>query len=368
MGNPTRSAIHAFTLKPDGAGFALDTDQKIVSGVLPTGMDFGPDGALYFTDWINGWGTKNYGRMWKLDVTEGIDQKQRAATKQLLQSDYEDKKVKELESLLAYPDKRIRLKAQFELAKRGEDGAAVFLSALRQMDNQLARVHAVWGTAQLARQNAEYAKPLIPYLEDEDSEIAAQAAKWLGDLRYEAASSELIMALQHPSSRVRFFAAEALGRIGYSAATQPLLRMLATNDDQDVYLRHAGAFALAQIGNVSTLLELSENPSRSLRIAAVVALRRLQHPEVARFLADKDEYIVAEAARAINDDWSIEAALPDLAKLVRDKRLTNEAVLRRAINACSRVGTPEALAALTELALRKSAPEAMRVEALAALS
>jgi len=48
----------------------LVEEQKALSGILPTGIRFGPDGALYAADWINGWGTKNYGRVWKLDVTE----------------------------------------------------------------------------------------------------------------------------------------------------------------------------------------------------------------------------------------------------------------------------------------------------------
>jgi hypothetical protein len=45
-------------------------DKDVVSGILPTGIRFGPDGALYAADWINGWGTKNYGRVWKVDVTD----------------------------------------------------------------------------------------------------------------------------------------------------------------------------------------------------------------------------------------------------------------------------------------------------------
>ena len=70
VGSPSRSHIWAFTLKPKGASFELTSDLDVVSGILPTGIRFGPDGALYVADWINGWGTKNYGRVWKLDVTD----------------------------------------------------------------------------------------------------------------------------------------------------------------------------------------------------------------------------------------------------------------------------------------------------------
>ena len=105
-----------------------------------------------------------------------------------------------------------------------------------------------------------------------------------------------------------------------------------------------------------------------MRIAAVVALRRMKDPAVAEFLKDADEYIVTEAARAINDDYSIVDALPALAMVLKENRFTGEPLLRRAINANLRVGKAENLALLAEYINRKDAPEAMRAEALAALS
>jgi quinoprotein glucose dehydrogenase len=87
---------------------------------------------------------------------------------------------------------RVRLKAQFELAKRGEKGAQVFQKAIGQTGPQLARVHGIWGLSQLARQDKKQAKLLLPLLQDKDAEIRAQAAKWLGDIRYSEAGSALI--------------------------------------------------------------------------------------------------------------------------------------------------------------------------------
>ena len=55
VGSPAQSGIHAFTLKPNGASFQLDKSKKILGNVLATGLDFGPDGAMYVADWINGW-------------------------------------------------------------------------------------------------------------------------------------------------------------------------------------------------------------------------------------------------------------------------------------------------------------------------
>ena len=52
-----------------------------------------------------------------------------------------------------------------------------------------------------------------------------------------------------------------------------------------------------------------------------------------RFVIDSDETVVLEAARAINDDGSIEGALPALARILEDKRFAAESILRRAISA-----------------------------------
>ena len=103
-----------------------------------------------------------------------------------------------------------------------------------------------------------------------------------------------------------------------------------------------------------------------MRIAAVVALRRMKDPSVARFLADQDEYIVTEAARAINDDGGIEGALPPLAAAL-DGKVTNEPFVRRAINANLRVGTAEAARRVAAYAGGTGATDEMRVEAVAVL-
>ena len=87
VGNPSRSHVWAFSLKPKGASFELAEDNDVVSGIFPTGIRFGPDGALYVADWINGWGTKNYGRVWKLDVSDDKNdlKEARVETKRLIQ-------------------------------------------------------------------------------------------------------------------------------------------------------------------------------------------------------------------------------------------------------------------------------------------
>ncbi len=369
VGNPARSGIHSFKLKPKGAGFELGEHNMIVEGLLATGIDFGPDGAMYVADWIEGWNTKDYGRIWKLDADGGAAWKQRQQTEKLLKADFNGYDPEYLGEILKNPDMRVRQKAQFELAKRGQEGADIFKQILNQPDHQLARVHAIWGISQMARmEDQQYAELLMPLLKDSDPEIRAQAAKWLGDVRYPQAGDALIPLLQDQNSRARFFAAEALGRIAYEPAVQPVIEMLKANNDEDVYLRHAGSLALARIGKAEPVVALANSASRALRIAAVVALRRMQEPGIARFLNDEDEYVVAEAARGINDDLSIEAALPALGDVLQHTRFTHEALIRRAISANLRIGTEASMQNLIDYSLDKNHPVAMRREAIDALS
>lgn len=368
VGSPSSSGIHNFKLNPKGATFELGEHKKIVSGVLATGLDFGPDGALYVADWIDGWDTHNYGRIWKLDHKDAANTPIRNEVKTLLAADFTDRKEADLGALLKNPDMRVRMKAQFELVKRKAKGADIFQQALVQKENQLARVHAIWGIAQLARTDKKYTAALLPVLKDNDPEIRAQSAKWLGDIKYNEAGAALVPLLKDTSSRVRFFAAEALGRIKYEPAIQPIITFLAENNDTDAYLRHAGSLALARIGKAEPVIALSSNPSRALRIAAVVTLRRMSHPGIASFLNDTDEFVVTEAARGINDDLSIKDALPALANLLNTTSFTNEALLRRIISANLRVGTPATMQNLISYAVKEGGPAAMRAEAVDALS
>jgi quinoprotein glucose dehydrogenase len=368
VGNPARSGIHSFKLKPKGASFELGEQKKILGNVLATGIDFGPDGALYVADWINGWDAKDYGRIWKLDDKAGASSADRQRTKALLAEKFGQRSETDLGELLKNPDMRVRQKAQFELAKRGANGAAVFSTSIKQTDNQLARVHGIWGISQLTRQDKQYGQLLMPLLDDKDPEIRAQAAKWLGDVRYKEAGAALIPLLKDANSRARFFAAEALGRIAYEPAIQPIIQLLEANNDEDAYIRHAGSLALARIGKAAPVVALASHSSRAVRIAAVVALRRMSDPGIASFLDDKDEFVVTEAARGINDDLSIPDALPALGKVLQKTSFTNEALLRRVINANLRVGTPEAMQTLIDYAQKEGNPLAMRAEALEALS
>ena len=369
VGNPARSPIWSFGLKPKGASFELDGEQNVLNGILPTGIRFGPDGALYVADWINGWDAKDYGRVWKLDVTKETNDLEaiRLETKRFMQLDYAKQSKEMLYSLLLNVDMRIRQKAQFQLVNLGELGLPMLKKAILQRDNQLARIHGVWGIGQLARTNKALYPILTNLLKDKDAEIIAQSAKMLGDAKIIPAGKDLLPLLQNENPRVKFYGAEALGKIAFKDAVQPLIEMLKINNDEDVYLRHAGVLALSKIGQIEPIIALQKNPSKALRTAAVLVLRKLQNPKIALFLNDEDEYIVTEAARGINDDTSIEAALPALAATLKETRFTSEPLLRRAINAALRVGGDKEFNLLIAFASRNDIKDNIKAEALLGL-
>lgn len=370
-GSPNNSPIHAFTLKPDGAGFALNKSEEIVKGLLPTGLDFGPDGALYFGDWINGWNTKDEGRIWKLDMGEaaGAEMGLRSKVQELLAADLTKNPIEEIKNLLGHQDQRLRKKAQFQFVSMGKAGLQVLLEVANSPDaNQLARIHALWGISQLVRQGIAKSSELEPFLLDTDEEIIAQAAKLIGDVRHAGADATLIGLLGHPSIRVRFFAMEALGRKEVKVAVRPIINMLREDDGKDTWLRHGGMIALGRIGDADGMAELSADPSRNVRLIAVVALRRMESPAIKSFLFDEDEYVVAEAARGITDDYQISGAMSPLAQILNTRPWTSEPLIRRIINANLTVGNNRTVDNLITYLNNEANPEAMRAEALATLA
>ena len=132
-----------------------------------------------------------------------------------------------LAGLLAHADMRVRQEAQFELARRGEEGWKILARVAGPTGQTLARIHAIWGLAQAAR--TARTRPPEPLwdavgglLADPDPEVRAQTAKVVGDAVLVQGLGRLIALLEDTSPRVRFFAAAALGKLGRSEAIGPL--------------------------------------------------------------------------------------------------------------------------------------------------
>jgi HEAT repeat protein len=142
------------------------------------------------------------------------------------------------------------------------------------------------------------------FLTDRDGEIGREAARMIGDVKA-ALAPKLLPLLMDTAPRARYFAAEAIARTAYKPGGAAVVDMLVDNDGDDMYIQHVGAIALAAIGDAKALEAWSTHAKPAVRSAAVVALGRMKHAGVARFLKDADAAIATDAARAINDDGSI---------------------------------------------------------------
>ncbi len=383
-GGPANSGIRTFRNKPKGATFELVDAEETIWNVLATDVEFGPDGAIYLADWVNGWNGEGKGRIYKFAATDEAVAAKAKETQALLArfhiaatsgradgsagaaSSQTSFNVDELTKLLSHADRRVRQEAQFALVDRKATGS--LSSAARNGESQLARIHAIWGLGQLARRGIDHANCLKQVLSnlshDADAEVRAQAAKTLGDVKHDSATDELRNRLADESSRVRMYAAFALGNIQDPGAIEPLLKLLDENADQDPVLRHAAVMGLAGAGRASNeaLLAHTKHASPSARLGVLLALRRLGSEQIAEFLNDADPALVVEAARAIHDE-PLAGAMPQLAALIT-RTSDDDALLRRVLNANYRLGTPEAAVAIAKYAGRSDAPEAMRLEAL----
>jgi quinoprotein glucose dehydrogenase len=365
VGSASTARVYAFKLDDDGAGFKMGPEQTLLKGILAVGLRIGPDGALYVTDWISGWDSKNKGRIWKLDTPATAGSAQRKDVQSLLADDFAKGATPEIAALLAHADMRIRQKAQFDLVRRGE--SAALLAAARDKKGGFSRLHALWGLAQLARKEPAKAAVFGEFLTDQDGEIRAQAARMIGDVKAAALVPKVLPLLMDTAPRARYFAAEAIARTAHKPGGAAIVDMLADNDGHDAYIQHVGGIALAAIGDAKALEALSTHASKAVRSAAVVALGRMKHAGVARFLKDADAFVATDAARDINDDGSIPAAVPALAAALADTKVTGEPFLRRALNANLRVGSREAVDRVAAFAGDAARPEPLRIEAASIL-
>ena len=316
LGGDSYSRILALAVEPVGAGFKVVDEHPFVDHVLPTDVDFGYDGRMYITDWGGGWGSGDKGELYAVWDAERVADPRIHEVTRLFRAGFTQRDSDELAALLAHADRRVRQRAQFALAARGAGVASLLGDIAQNGTDRFARIHAIWALGQQAnaklresgalerqalRGELDPAALVVPILDDRDPELRAQAARMLGEARHTPSAEKLGELLADDSARVRAFAALALGKLGARDQQPALVSMLAENADRDPFLRHAGIQALAWIGDRAKLGELSAEPIASLRMSAVLAMRKLRDPRIAGFLNDPDRRVRLEAARAIND-------------------------------------------------------------------
>jgi quinoprotein glucose dehydrogenase len=373
-GNTQNSGIFSFAAKPKGASFEMVDEHRFIWNILATDCDFGPDGAFYVSDWVDGWGLPSKGRIYKVSDPEAMKNSAVADAKKLLAEGMEGKSVEELLKLLGHPHRGVRMEAQFALATLPAGKAFLaFHKAIAEHD-LLTQLHAVWGLQMVARvDRTEDAYNLLANATDVENPIVrAEAVRALAEhpnLNWRT----ILERFKDPDSRVRMAAALSLSRNKFSRRVEikPELRMsvrtaafdiLRENNDVDPELRLAGIELLAEQVPTELLVDAIDEKSPAVRRAVVVALRRKNAPEVAAFLADGDAKIVAEAARAINDQ-PITAALPKLTALINKPDLPR-VVAYRVLNAHFLLGKPENAHALAAYAAQPEVPTPLRALAV----
>ena len=252
----------------------------------------------------------------------------------------------------------------------------------------MVRVGGIWGLGILSRRGASplpFAEfidlpilkarnkadlKLISLLKDKSPEIRSQALRVLADSKCDTNLIPLSPLLADDSPRVRFFAAMLVGKRKMISCYGPICDMLKENGNRDVYLRHAGIFALQNMAsNPSIITVLVSHESAAVRLAATVALRRMKSPDVVVFIQDPDPEVADEAIRAICDN-DMTNQRPSVAGLLDS--LTSRAwtpfMLRRLIHNAFRIGTAENAGRVLKVATNPQIPEIVRNEALRLLS
>jgi quinoprotein glucose dehydrogenase len=374
------SAIHTFAMHPKGASFEMVEYEQFVSDCLPTDIEFGPDGGIYFSDWIQTWNQTGAGRIFHLTDPAAMADPLTARTKKLLGEGMKSRPREELFELLSYPDMRIRQEAQFEIVGRGGRAEADLANVALRGTNELARLHALWGIAQARRlavarkESSTFAlNELGSLLKNSSPEIRAQAAKFFGETRVNEMAGFLVELTADPNPRVAFHATVALGKMtrGRRAVSSPdraarlaaIVKLLETNADRDPVLRHAGIVALADIETSRDWDALLQHNSAWVRLAACVALRRLKSASVASLLNDKDPRVALEAARAIYDE-PLGPGMKSLAALISNAASDNEPLLHRVLNAQGWIGGADNAKALSDYASNQKNVKQGRLEAI----
>ena len=359
--------VTAFKTEPEGAFFKMVDEHIFLFGMMASAINFGPDGSLYVANWDGKWQPNELGSIWMVDNPSIRKSELRQQVANLLRNQFSNHSNLFLISLLSHQDQRIRLEAQFELAKR--DRFEEMLNTVTNTDaDKLARVHAMWGIGQL-KPNKQRDKLLAKQLpvEDFDHEIRAQAAKLAGTRELKTSIPQLVNMLHDKNARVQFHAAMALGKAGSEDAVSHLVSLLDRNNNQDAYIRHAAIIALTSCALPEQLANQYQHKSPAVRAALVAVLRRLRHPAIKSFLADPNEWVLQEVISAVHDDQSIPEALHDVADLLTINKSESEAITRRLLSANLRSGQKKNAERLVSYAIDITKSSAMRAEALLCL-
>lgn len=383
-GQASNSGVRTFRSEPKGAFFELVESKQPIWQILATDLHFGPDGQIYLLDWVHGWVGEGKGRVYRLFDEEARQQPIVAEVQKLLDGGIAAADSTKLAGLLAHQDMRVRQEAQFELARRGDTATLlnVAQNGVEEVEDryqQLSRLHGIWGCLQLYRASiqgrngavsGEETRQIVAavnqLLTDEDPVVRATANSQAIEIEDGILAEVLLENLNDEEPRVAYFAAMAVGKHRIKPAATKVMDLLSSNADSDPIIRHGGIMALAGINDSEVWETALGHPSVSVRLAAAVALRKTGNPLIVNLLSDGDPKVVVEAARAIHD-LPIAAGMPALAEML-PRSGSDDALVRRALNANFRLGQPENAQRIATFAASGSSSVDRRLDALTLLS
>ena len=174
-----KGEIRVFKFQPKGAYFSFEEEAPLKGGLNNTGLAFEPDGALYSASYGG-----NNGSIYRFDVPAADRHPARDETREILALEPGEIPSERLRRWLDHLDQRVRMKGQFELARRGlgDGGFDELQKALTSgTETQLGKLHAIWGIGQIARREPTMLTFLMPAWNSGDPELIAQCAKVTGD-------------------------------------------------------------------------------------------------------------------------------------------------------------------------------------------
>jgi quinoprotein glucose dehydrogenase len=407
-GGPANSAVQRFTMEPDGASFKMTKYEPFLQKLLVTDCDFGPDGAFYVSDWVDGWDGLGKGRIYRV-TNETLKSDPRVKEVQtLLKEGFDKRDVKELCKLLEHVDRRVRMEAQFALTTK--KAISELVQVAKSSKSPVAYVHAI-GALRTIRANEFY--PMSHKLIKEKS-ISQDSPEYKESQKIIPAVNEALIDLMNTADQNAASLAGTYLDEFFTLATMKLegkllsgiTRILSSNDAvvlrrglesfwpvQSVDLRKlvvekllanpqlldsptarpAVSVFLGRSGSADYDKELDRHPDARIRLARLRFHLGENKVWQETFGNDADPGIRLELARRLHEEQyndvaqiqsNMELLAPWITKPYTGSKDQYDALFRRILNANFRVGKPENAEALAVYAGRDDAPEKLRIEAL----
>ena len=361
-GGAAQSRTHTFQVEAKGAGFEVKNLRDVLTGLANSDAEFGLDGELYILDYGSGWSNPKSSQIIRLKSSNQDLAEQAATVKKIFAKGIINHSSKELLELLSSPDMRIRTHASIELAKRADLN---ILNKVLLSQNEIQAMHATWTVAIMARNNkGEAIDKLIEQLGHSNPHVRRIATQSLGDSQYPFNLKQVKALITDPSVSVQGALGIALSKCDSEAYLNLIVKHLTDNDNKDVFLRHAMVMALTG-AKPSSLEALHTHSSSAVRLAAVLALAKLQSPFIKKFLKDSDQYILEETIFAIKDE-SISVALEAVTELINLDSFHSlpSLSIARVLNIINTLGSDKQAIKLIQLAQSKQADENTKITAI----